>query len=59
MKQIYNSYENDNSFIGPLTSHKLDKYCSVRIDRLETIVGKVVNIVGTITSESGFYSLVT
>src|SRR6266496_3900786 len=48
MEQICDSYENDNPFIGPPTSHKPDKYRSAKIYRLETIIGKVANTVGTV-----------
>ena len=53
MKQIRDSYENDNPFIGPPISHKPDKYRSARIDRLETIVSKVVDTVGTVADFIG------
>jgi len=53
MKQIRNSYENDNFFIRPLTSYKSDKYHLVRTNRLETIVGKVANTVGTVADSIG------
>jgi len=53
MEQIRDSYENDNSFIGPPTPHKPDKYRSARIDRLETIVGKVADTVGTVADSVG------
>ena len=53
MKQIRNSYENDNFFIRPLTSYKPDKYHLARINRLETIVGKVADTVGTVADSVG------
>ena len=53
MEQIRDSYENDNPFIGPPTPHKPDKYRSARIDRLETIVGKVADTVGTVADSVG------
>jgi len=53
MEQIRDSYENDNPFIGPPTPHKSDKYRSARIDRLETLVGKVADTVGTVADSVG------
>src|SRR6266542_280647 len=53
MEQIRDSYENDNPFIGPPMPHKPDKYRSARIDRLETIVGKVADTVGTVADSVG------
>ena len=53
MEQIRDSYENDNPFIGSPTPHKPDKYRSARIDRLETIVGKVADTVGTVADSVG------
>jgi hypothetical protein len=53
MEQILDTYESANSFIGPPTSHKPDKLRSARIDRLETIVGKVADTVGSIANSIG------
>jgi hypothetical protein len=50
MEQILNTYESANLFIGPPTLHKPDKLRSARIDRLETIVGKVADTVGSVAN---------
>ncbi|CAI2196467.1 19867_t:CDS:1, partial [Funneliformis geosporum] len=52
-EQIPEYYEGHNSFDGPPVSHKPDKYRSARIDRLETIVGKVADTVGTVADSVG------
>jgi hypothetical protein len=53
MEQILDTYESANPFIRPPTPHKPDKLRSARIDRLETIVGKVANTVGSVADSVG------
>ncbi|PKK56437.1 hypothetical protein RhiirC2_721862 [Rhizophagus irregularis] len=53
MEQIQDFYESHNPFDGPPVPHKPDKYRSERIDRLETIVGKVADTVGTVADSVG------
>ncbi|CAG8567671.1 2719_t:CDS:2 [Gigaspora margarita] len=43
----------DNLFDGPPLPHKPDKLRSARIDRLESIIGKVANTVGSVADSVG------
>ena len=52
-EQMQEYYESRNPFDGSPVSHKPDKYRSARIDRLETIVGKVADTVGTVADSVG------
>ncbi|CAG8838700.1 26728_t:CDS:2, partial [Racocetra persica] len=53
IEQLYYSYESDNPFDGPPVLHKPDKLHSARIDRLESIMGKVADTVGSIADFVG------
>ncbi|CAG8760032.1 8242_t:CDS:2, partial [Dentiscutata erythropus] len=48
IEQLRYSYESDNPFDGPPVLHKPDKLRSARIDRLESIMGKVADTVGSV-----------
>ncbi|CAG8810375.1 6008_t:CDS:2, partial [Dentiscutata erythropus] len=48
IEQLRYSYESDNPFDGPPVPHKPDKLRSARIDRLESIMGKVADTVGSV-----------
>jgi hypothetical protein len=54
MEQIRDSYENDNPFNELPVSHKSDKLRSTRIDRLESIVGKIADTVGSVADSVGY-----
>ncbi|CAG8517359.1 1727_t:CDS:2, partial [Racocetra fulgida] len=51
--QLCNSYESDNPFDGPPVSYNPDKLRLARIDRLESIMNKVANMVGSIADSVG------
>lgn len=53
IEQLRYSYESDNPFDGPPVPHKPDKLRSARIDRLESIMGKVANTVGSVADSVG------
>ena len=53
MEQIRDTYKSDNPFNRPPVPHKPDKFRSARIDRLETIVGKVADTVGSVADSVG------
>src|SRR3954465_10396496 len=52
MEQLLDTYKSANPFDGPLTPHKPDKLRLARIDKLESIVGKVADTVGSVLHES-------
>jgi len=52
-EQMQEYYESHNPFDESPVLHKPDKYHLARIDRLETIVGKVADTVGTVADSLG------
>ncbi|KAF0521515.1 hypothetical protein F8M41_015798 [Gigaspora margarita] len=53
IEQLRYSYESNNPFDGPPVPHKPDKLRSARIDRLESIMGKVADTVGSVADSVG------
>ena len=54
MEQIYYSYESNNPFDEPpIPYNKPDKFCLTRIDRIETIVGKVADTISSVADSVG------
>ena len=52
-KNMEQLYESNNPFDGTPVPHKPDKLRSARIDRLESIVGKVADTVGSVADSVG------
>ncbi|CAG8646914.1 18427_t:CDS:2, partial [Racocetra fulgida] len=52
IEQLHYSYESDNPFDGPPIPHKPDKLRSARIDRLESIMGKVADTMGSVADSN-------
>ncbi|KAF0430272.1 hypothetical protein F8M41_005553 [Gigaspora margarita] len=53
IEQLHYSYESDNLFDGPPVPPKTDKLCSARIDRLESIMGKVADTMSSVADSVG------
>ncbi|RIB01079.1 hypothetical protein C2G38_2051159 [Gigaspora rosea] len=53
IEQLRYSYESDNPFDGPPVPHKPDKLRLARIDKLESIMGKVADTVDSVADSVG------